>query len=141
MRNDLAVFLVHPDLVERYKKELRLKFEVISIDEEREKIKKEGEEGDDEKVVTDSEVYDRIGKRLRSEQSNKVKMLLDLVKDNTSKLDDFCYQLKMIPKRFILAKSSLKALLNLKREDEEKPDLKEEEAFPEEAERSEKSAD
>lgn len=56
VRNDLAVFLVHPDLVERYKKELRLKFEVISIDEEREKIKKEGEEGDDEKVVTDSEV-------------------------------------------------------------------------------------
>jgi len=47
----------------------------------------------------------------------------------------------MIPKRFILAKSTLKSLLNLKREDEEKPDLKEEEAFPEEAERNEKNAD
>jgi len=39
--------MVHQDLVERYKKELRVKFDVISIDEEREKIKKEGEEGDD----------------------------------------------------------------------------------------------
>lgn len=47
----------------------------------------------------------------------------------------------MIPKRFIFAKSTLKSLLNLKREDEEKPDLKEEEAFPEEAERNEKAAD
>jgi len=135
------VFMVHQDLVERYKKELRVKFDVISIDEEREKIKKEGEEGDDEKVVSDAEVFDRIGKRLRSEKTNKVKLLLDLVKENTLKLDDFINQLKMIPKRFILAKSSLKSLLNLKREDEEKPDLKEDEAFPEEAERTEKSAD
>jgi len=133
--------MVHQDLVERDKKELRVKFDVISIDEEREKIKKEGEEGDDEKVVSDAEVFDRIGKRLRSEKTNKVKLLLDLVKENTLKLDDFINQLKMIPKRFILAKSSLKSLLNLKREDEEKPDLKEDEAFPEEAERTEKSAD
>jgi len=133
--------MVHQDLVERYKKELRVKFDVISIDEEREKIKKEGEEADDEKVVSDAEVFDRIGKRLRSEKTNKVKLLLDLVKENTLKLDDFINQLKMIPKRFILAKSSLKSLLNLKREDEEKPDLKEDEAFPEEAERTEKSAD
>ena len=133
--------MVHQDLVERYKKELRVKFDVFSIDEERDKIKKEGEEGDDEKVVSDAEVFDRIVKRLRSEKTNKVKLLLDLVKENSLKLDDFINQLKMIPKRFILAKSSLKSLLNLKREDEEKPDLKEDEAFPEEAERTEKSAD
>lgn len=63
------------------------------------------------------------------------------VKENSLKLDDFINQLKMIPKRFILAKSSLKSLLNLKREDEEKPDLKEDEVFPEEAEHTEKSAD
>ena len=133
--------MVHQDLVERYKKELRVKFDVFSIDEERDKIKKEGEEGDDEKVVSDAEVFDRIVKRLRKEKTNKVKLLLDLVKENSLKLDDFINQLKMIPKRFILAKSSLKSLLNLKREDEEKPDLKEDEAFPEEAERTEKSAD
>lgn len=133
--------MVHQDLVERYKKELRVKFDVFSIDEERDKIKKEGEEGDDEKVVSDAEVFDRIVKRLRSEKTNKVKLLLDLVKENSLKLDDFINQLKMIPKRFILTKSSLKSLLNLKREDEEKPDLKEDEAFPEEAERTEKSAD
>jgi len=133
--------MVHQDLVELYKKELRVKFDVFSIDEERDKIKKEGEEGDDEKVVSDAEVFDRIGKRLRSEKTNKVKLLLDLVIENSLKLDDFINQLKMIPKRFILAKSSLKSLLNLKREDEEKPDLKEDEAFPEEAERTEKSAD
>jgi hypothetical protein len=133
--------MVHQDLVELYKKELRVKFDVFSIDEERDKIKKEGEEGDDEKVVSDAEVFDRIVKRLRKEKTNKVKLLLDLVKENSLKLDDFINQLKMIPKRFILAKSSLKSLLNLKREDEEKPDLKEDEAFPEEAERTEKSAD
>lgn len=125
--------MVHQDLVELYKKELRVKFDVFSIDEERDKIKKEGEEGDDEKVVSDAEVFDRIVKRLRKEKTNKVKLLLDLVKENSLKLDDFINQLKMIPKRFILAKSSLKSLLNLKREDEEKPDLKEDEAFPEEA--------
>ena len=133
--------MVHQDLVELYKKELRVKFDVFSIDEERDKIKKEGEEGDDEKVVSDAEVFGRIVKRLRKEKTNKVKLLLDLVKENSLKLDDFINQLKMIPKRFILAKSSLKSLLNLKREDEEKPDLKEDEAFPEEAERTEKSAD
>ena len=137
----MAVFMVHQDLVELYKKELRVKFDVFSIDEERDKIKKEGEEGDDEKVVSDAEVFDRIVKRLRKEKTYKVKLLLDLVKENSLKLDDFINQLKMIPKRFILAKSSLKSLLNLKREDEEKPDLKEDEAFPEEAERTEKSAD
>jgi hypothetical protein len=133
--------MVHQDLVELYKKELRGKFDVFSIDEERDKIKKEGEEGDDEKVVSDAEVFDRIVKRLRKEKTNKVKLLMDLVKENSLKLDDFINQLKMIPKRFILAKSSLKSQLNLKREDEEKPDLKEDEAFPEEAERTEKSAD
>jgi hypothetical protein len=133
--------MVHQDLVELYKKELRGKFDVFSIDEERDKIKKEGEEGDDEKVVSDAEVFDRIVKRLRKEKTNKVKLLLDLVKENSLKLDDFINQLKMIPKRFILAKSSLKSLLNLKREDEEKPDLKEDEVFPEEAEHTEKSAD
>ena len=133
--------MVHQDLVELYKKELRVKFDVFSIDEERDKIKKEGEEGDDEKVVSDAEVFDRIVKRLRKEKTNKVKLLLDLVIENSLKLDDFINQLKMIPKRFILAKSSLKSLLNLKREDEEKPDLKEDEVFPEEAERTEKSAD
>jgi hypothetical protein len=133
--------MVHQDLVELYKKELRGKFDVFSIDEERDKIKKEGEEGDDEKVVSDAEVFGRIVKRLRKEKTNKVKLLLDLVIENSLKLDDFINQLKMIPKRFILAKSSLKSLLNLKREDEEKPDLKEDEAFPEEAERTEKSAD
>jgi hypothetical protein len=133
--------MVHQDLVELYKKELRVKFDVFSIDEERDKIKKEGEEGDDEKVVSDAEVFDRIVKRLRKEKTNKVKLLLDLVKENSLKLDDFINQLKMIPKRFILAKSSLKSLLNLKREDEEKPDLKEDEVFPEEAEHTEKSAD
>lgn len=133
--------MVHQDLVERYKKELRVKFDVFSIDEERDKIKKEGEEGDDEKVVSDAEVFGRIVKRLRKEKTNKVKLLLDLVKENSLKLDDFINQLKMIPKRFILAKSSLKSLLNLKREDEEKPDLKEDEVFPEEAEHTEKSAD
>ena len=133
--------MVHQDLVELYKKELRVKFDVFSIDEERDKIKKEGEEGDDEKVVSDAEVFDRIVKRLRKEKTNKVKLLMDLVKENSLKLDDFINQLKMIPKRFILAKSSLKSLLNLKREDEEKPDLKEDEVFPEEAERTEKSAD
>jgi hypothetical protein len=133
--------MVHQDLVELYKKELRVKFDVFSIDEERDKIKKEGEEGDDEKVVSDAEVFGRIVKRLRKEKTNKVKLLLDLVIENSLKLDDFINQLKMIPKRFILAKSSLKSLLNLKREDEEKPDLKEDEAFPEEAERTEKSAD
>jgi hypothetical protein len=133
--------MVHQDLVERYKKELRVKFDVFSIDEERDKIKKEGEEGDDEKVVSDAEVFDCIVKRLRKEKTNKVKLLLDLVKENSLKLDDFINQLKMIPKRFILAKSSLKSLLNLKREDEEKPDLKEDEVFPEEAEHTEKSAD
>jgi hypothetical protein len=137
----LAVFMVHQDLVELYKKELRVKFDVFSIDEERDKIKKEGEEGDDEKVVSDAEVFDRIVKRLRKEKTNKVKLLMDLVKENSLKLDDFINQLKMIPKRFILAKSSLKSLLNLKREDEEKPDLKEDEVFPEEAEHTEKSAD
>ena len=125
--------MVHQDLVERYKKELRVKFDVFSIDEERDKIKKEGEEGDDEKVVSDAEVFGRIVKRLRKEKTNKVKLLLDLVIENSLKLDDFINQLKVIPKRFILAKSSLKSLLNLKREDEEKPDLKEDEAFPEEA--------
>ena len=125
--------MVHQDLVELYKKELRVKFDVFSIDEERDKIKKEGEEGDDEKVVSDAEVFGRIVKRLRKEKTNKVKLLLDLVIENSLKLDDFINQLKMIPKRFILAKSSLKSLLNLKREDEEKPDLKEDEAFPEEA--------
>jgi hypothetical protein len=133
--------MVHQDLVERYKKELRFKFDVFSIDEERDKIKKEGEEGDDEKVVSDAEVFGRIVKRLRKEKTNKVKLLLDLVIENSLKLDDFINQLKMIPKRFILAKSSLKSLLNLKREDEEKPDLKEDEVFPEEAEHTEKSAD
>jgi hypothetical protein len=133
--------MVHQDLVELYKKELRVKFDVFSIDEERDKIKKEGEEGDDEKVVSDAEVFGRIVKRLRKEKTNKVKLLLDLVIENSLKLDDFINQLKMIPKRFILAKSSLKSLLNLKREDEEKPDLKEDEVFPEEAERTEKSAD
>ena len=133
--------MVHQDLVELNKKELRVKFDVFSIDEERDKIKKEGEEGDDEKVVSDAEVFDRIVKILRKEKTNKVKLLLDLVKENSLKLDDFINQLKMIPKRFILAKSSLKSLLNLKREDEEKPDLKEDEVFPEEAERTEKSAD
>lgn len=133
--------MVHQDLVELYKKELRVKFDVFSIDEERDKIKKEGEEGDDEKVVSDAEVFDRIVKRLRKEKTNKVKLLLDLVIENSLKLDDFINQLKMIPKRFILAKSSLKSLLNLKREDEEKPDLKEDEVFPEEAEHTEKSAD
>lgn len=137
----MAVFMVHQDLVELYKKELRVKFDVFSIDEERDKIKKEGEEGDDEKVVSDAEVFGRIVKRLRKEKTNKVKLLLDLVKENSLKLDDFINQLKMIPKRFILAKSSLKSLLNLKREDEEKPDLKEDEVFPEEAEHTEKSAD
>ena len=137
----MAVFMVHQDLVERYKKELRGKFDVFSIDEERDKIKKEGEEGDDEKVVSDAEVFGRIVKRLRKEKTNKVKLLLDLVIENSLKLDDFINQLKMIPKRFILAKSSLKSLLNLKREDEEKPDLKEDEVFPEEAEHTEKSAD
>jgi hypothetical protein len=137
----LAVFMVHQDLVELYKKELRVKFDVFSIDEERDKIKKEGEEGDDEKVVSDAEVFGRIVKRLRKEKTNKVKLLLDLVIENSLKLDDFINQLKMIPKRFILAKSSLKSLLNLKREDEEKPDLKEDEVFPEEAEHTEKSAD
>jgi hypothetical protein len=133
--------MVHQDLVERYKKELRVKFDVFSIDEERDKIKKEGEEGDDEKVVSDAEMFGRIVKRLRKEKTNKVKLLLDLVIENSLKLDDFINQLKMIPKRFILAKSSLKSLLNLKREDEEKPDLKEDEVFPEEAEHTEKSAD
>jgi len=133
--------MVHQDLVELYKKELRVKFDVFSIDEERDKIKKEGEEGDDEKVVSDAEVFGRIVKRLRKEKTNKVKLLLDLVIENSLKLDDFINQLKMIPKRFILAKSSLKSLLNLKREDEEKPDLKEDEAFPEEEEHTEKSAD
>ena len=133
--------MVHQDLVELYKKEFRVKFDVFSIDEERDKIKKEGEEGDDEKVVSDAEVFGRIVKRLRKEKTNKVKLLLDLVKENSLKLDDFINQLKMIPKRFILAKSSLKSLLNLKREDEEKPDLKEDEVFPEEAEHTEKSAD
>ena len=133
--------MVHQDLVELYKKELRVKFDVFSIDEERDKIKKEGEEGDDEKVVSDAEVFDRIVKILRKEKTNKVKLLLDLVIENSLKLDDFINQLKMIPKRFILAKSSLKSLLNLKREDEEKPDLKEDEVFPEEAEHTEKSAD
>jgi hypothetical protein len=133
--------MVHQDLVELYKKELRVKFDVFSIDEERDKIKKEGEEGDDEKVVSDAEVFGRIVKRLRKEKTNKVKLLLDLVIENSLKLDDFINQLKMIPKRFILAKSSLKSLLNLKREDEEKPDLKEDEVFPEEAEHTEKSAD
>jgi hypothetical protein len=133
--------MVHQDLVELYKKELRVKFDVFSIDEERDKIKKEGEEGDDEKVVSDAEVFDRIVKILRKEKTNKVKLLLDLVKENSLKLDDFINQLKMIPKRFILAKSYLISLLNLKREDEEKPDLKEDEAFPEEGERTEKSAD
>ena len=137
----MAVFMVHQDLVELYKKELRVKFDVFSIDEERDKIKKEGEEGDDEKVVSDAEVFGRIVKRLRKEKTNKVKLLLDLVIENSLKLDDFINQLKMIPKRFILAKSSLKSLLNLKREDEEKPDLKEDEVFPEEAEHTEKSAD
>lgn len=135
------MFMVHQDLVELYKKELRVKFDVFSIDEERDKIKKEGEEGDDEKVVSDAEVFGRIVKRLRKEKTNKVKLLLDLVIENSLKLDDFINQLKMIPKRFILAKSSLKSLLNLKREDEEKPDLKEDEVFPEEAEHTEKSAD
>jgi len=133
--------MVHQDLVELYKKELRVKFDVFSIDEERDKIKKEGEEDDDEKVVSDAEVFDCIVKRLRKEKTNKVKLLLDLVIENSLKLDDFINQLKMIPKRFILAKSSLKSLLNLKREDEEKPDLKEDEAFPEEEEHTEKSAD
>ena len=137
----MAVFMVHQDLVQLYKKELRVKFDVFSIDEERDKIKKEGEEGDDEKVVSDAEVFDRIVKILRKEKTNKVKLLLELVKENSLKLDDFINQLKMIPKRFILAKSSLKSLLNLKREDEEKPDLKEDEVFPEEAEHTEKSAD
>ena len=133
--------MVHQDLVERYKKELRGKFDVISIDEERGKIKKECEEGDDEKVVSDAEVFGRIDKRLRSEKTNKVKLLMYFVKENSLKLDDFINQLKMIPKRFILAKSYLISFLNLKREDEEKPDLKEDEAFPEEGERTEKSAD
>ena len=70
--------MVHQDLVELYKKELRVKFDVFSIDEERDKIKKEGEEGDDEKVVSDAEVFDRIVKILRKEKTNKVKLLLKL---------------------------------------------------------------
>jgi hypothetical protein len=126
----------------RFKVELKHKFEVISIEEEREKIKKEGEDGDEEKEIKDSEVLDRIGKRLNSEKSNKVKILIDIFKsDNQKLLEEFIAKLSIIPKYFIFAKCSLKALVNLKREEDEKPDLKEEELFPEEAERNEKAAD
>lgn len=81
---------------------MKTRFDLISIEEEREKIKKEGEEGDEEKEVKDSEVYNRISKRLNTESSNKVKLLVDIVKaDNSKLLDDFISTLSIIPKCFI----------------------------------------
>jgi len=63
---------------------------------------KEPKEGDEEKEVKDSEVYNRISKRLNTESSNKVKLLVDIVKaDNSKLLDDFISTLSIIPKCFI----------------------------------------
>jgi len=71
------------------------KYDIISIDDIRTKIKetKEAEEGEgDEKPITDHEVFDNIKKNLLTETNNKIKVFTDLVKDNNlDRYHDLCH--------------------------------------------------
>lgn len=89
-----------------------------------------GEEAEEDKAITDVEVFNYIWKHYLEVRTQKVKLLVDLVKDGSDKWNEFCAHLKVVPKKIFYMACGMKAFGNLNRE--ENPDFKEEEIEEEE---------
>lgn len=85
----------------------------MSLEETAAKIKQEREQqeedADQEREVTDAELFEWLRKHVLHERGAKVKLLVDLIKDGADRFEAFCAATGTIPRRILWLNCTLKS--------------------------------